>query len=375
MKEIFLSGNRIVIKIGTNLLADRAKGINVDRIDAIGKSVSALQSQGKQVAIVTSGAIGAGMLLLGMKERPRAIPEKQAAAAIGQPILMEAYENAFRKYHSTIAQILLTKDDFASRVRYNNTKNTFSALFDKGVVPIVNENDTVAVEEIKLGDNDNLSSLVANLIGADLLIILSDVDGLYSDDPSKNPNAELIPVVEKFTQQIEKLAKKNRNELSTGGMLTKIRAAKQCVSAGIAVVIANGRKPNVLEEIFSGNSSGTLFLPSQSKINVRKKWIGYVSDSKGIVVIDNGAKIALLTRQTSLLPSGVLEVRGKFNADDTISVLDTDGSEIARGVAGFTSSDLDKIKGKKTSEIQKILNRKSGDEVIHRNNLVLIGAE
>ncbi len=375
MKEIFLSGNRIVIKIGTNLLADRAKGINVDRIDAIGKSVSALQSQGKQVAIVTSGAIGAGMLLLGMKERPRAIPEKQAAAAIGQPILMEAYENAFRKYHSTIAQILLTKDDFASRVRYNNTKNTFSALFDKGVIPIVNENDTVAVEEIKLGDNDNLSSLVANLIGADLLIILSDVDGLYSDDPSKNPNAELIPVVEKFTQQIEKLAKKNRNELSTGGMLTKIRAAKQCVSAGIAVVIANGRKPNVLEEIFSGNSSGTLFLPSQSKINVRKKWIGYVSDSKGIVVIDNGAKIALLTRQTSLLPSGVLEVRGKFNADDTISVLDTDGSEIARGVAGFTSSDLDKIKGKKTSEIQKILNRKSGDEVIHRNNLVLIGAE
>ena len=256
MKEIFLSGNRIVIKIGTNLLADRAKGINVDRIDAIGKSVSALQSQGKQVAIVTSGAIGAGMLLLGMKERPRAIPEKQAAAAIGQPILMEAYENAFRKYHSTIAQILLTKDDFASRVRYNNTKNTFSALFDKGVIPIVNENDTVAVEEIKLGDNDNLSSLVANLIGADLLIILSDVDGLYSDDPSKNPNAELIPVVEKFTQQIEKLAKKNRNELSTGGMLTKIRAAKQCVSAGIAVVIANGRKPNVLEEIFSGNSSG-----------------------------------------------------------------------------------------------------------------------
>jgi len=375
MKEIFLSGNRIVIKIGTNLLADRAKGINVDRIDAIGKSVSALQSQGKQVAIVTSGAIGAGMLLLGMKERPRAIPEKQAAAAIGQPILMEAYENAFRKYHSTIAQILLTKDDFASRVRYNNTKNTFSALFDKGVIPIVNENDTVAVEEIKLGDNDNLSSLVANLIGADLLIILSDVDGLYSDDPSKNPNAELIPVVEKFTQQIEKLAKKNRNELSTGGMLTKIRAAKRCVSAGIAVVIANGRKPNVLEEIFSGNSSGTLFLPSQSKINVRKKWIGYVSDSKGIVVIDNGAKIALLTRQTSLLPSGVLEVRGKFNADDTISVLDTDGSEIARGVAGFTSSDLDKIKGKKTSEIQKILNRKSGDEVIHRNNLVLIGAE
>ncbi len=375
MKEIFLSGNRIVIKIGTNLLADRAKGINSDRIDTIAKNVSSLQSRGKQVAIVTSGAIGAGMLLLGMKERPRAIPEKQAAAAIGQPILMEAYEYAFRKHHCTIAQILLTKDDFVNRARYNNTKNTFAALFEKGVVPIVNENDTVAIEEIKLGDNDNLSALVANLIQADLLINLSDVDGLFSDDPSKNPKAELIPVVDKFTPHIEKLAKKHRSELSTGGMITKIQAAKQCVSAGIAVIIANGTNPNVLDEIFAGNNPGTLFLPTTKRMNVRKKWIGFVSDSKGIIVVDGGAKNALLTKQTSLLPSGVLEVRGEFKTNDTISVLDTEGNEIARGVAGYASSDLIKIKGKKTSEIQKILNRKSGDEVIHRNNLVLIGAE
>jgi glutamate 5-kinase len=375
MKEISLAGNKVVIKIGTNLLADRAKGINRDRIDTIAKSVSSLQSRGKQIAIVTSGAIGAGMLLLGMKERPRAIPEKQAAAAIGQPILMEAYETAFRKHGCTIAQILLTKDDFVNRARYNNTKNTFSALFEKGVVPIVNENDTVAVEEIKLGDNDNLSALVANLIEADLLIILSDVDGLFSDDPSKNPNAELIPVVEKFTPQIERLAKKHGSELSTGGMITKIQAAKQCVSAGIAVMIANGTNPNVLDEIFAGNNSGTLFLPAKNRMNVRKKWIGFVSDSKGIIVVDGGAKNALLTKQKSLLPSGVLEVRGEFKRDDTISVVDTEGKEIARGVAGYTSSDLNKIKGKKTSEIKKILNRKGGDEVIHRNNLVLIGIE
>ena len=375
MKEIFLSGNRIVIKIGTNLLADRAKGINSERIDTIVRSVSSLQSRGKQVAIVTSGAIGAGMLLLGMKDRPRAIPEKQAAAAIGQPILMEAYETAFRKHHRTIAQILLTKDDLVNRARYNNTKNTFSALFERGVVPIVNENDTVAVEEIKLGDNDNLSALVANLIQADLLIILSDVDGLFSEDPSKNPNAELIPLVEKFTPHIEKLAKRHRNELSTGGMITKIQAAKQCVSAGIAVIIANGTRPNVLDEIFTGGIYGTLFLPAKNKLNVRKKWIGFVSDSKGTIVVDDGAKSALLRRQTSLLPSGVIEVRGDFITDDTISVLDTAGVEIARGVAGFTSSDLNKIKGKKTSEIQKILNRKSSGEVIHRNNLVVIGAE
>ncbi len=208
-----------------------------------------------------------------------------------------------------------------------------------------------------------------------MLIILSDIDGLYSDDPSKNPDATLIPLVEKFTPQIEKLAKKNRNELSTGGMVTKIQAAKQCVAAGIAVIIANGRNPNVLDEIFSGSASGTLFLPVKSRMNVRQKWIGYVSDSKGSIVVDNGAKNALLTRQTSLLPSGVVEVLGEFMMDDTISVLDTSGNEIARGVAGFASSDLDKIKGKKTSEIHRILNRKGADEVIHRNNLVLTGAE
>ena len=320
MKEIFLAGNRIVIKIGTNLLADRTKGINSERIDAIAKSVSFLQSRGKQVAIVTSGAIGAGMLLLGMKERPRGIPEKQAAAAIGQPVLMEAYETAFRKHGCAIAQILLTKDDFVNRPRYNNTKNTFSALFEKGVIPIVNENDTVAIEEIKFGDNDNLSALVANLIQADLLIILSDVDGLFSDDPSKNPNAELIPIVDKFTPYIEKLAKKHRSDLSTGGMITKIQAAKQCVSAGIAVIIANGTTPNVLDEVFTRSFSGTLFLPVKNRLNVRKKWIGFVSDSKGMIVVDDGAKSALLKRQTSLLPSGVLEVRGEFKMDDTISV-------------------------------------------------------
>jgi len=375
MKEILLAGNSVVIKIGTNLLADRAKGINRDRIDTIAKSVSSLQSRGKQVAIVTSGAIGAGMLLLGMKERPRAIPEKQAAAAIGQPILMEVYENAFRKYHCTIAQILLTKDDFVNRARYINTKNTFSALFEKGAVPIVNENDTVAVEEIKLGDNDNLSALVANLIEADLLIILSDVDGLFSDNPTRNPKAQLISVVDKVTPNVEKLAKKHGSEMSTGGMFTKVQAAKQCVSAGIPVIIANGTNPGILDEIFAGKNSGTLFLPANNKMNVRKKWIGFVSDSKGVVVVDGGAKNALLIKQKSLLPSGVLEVRGEFETDDTISVVDTEGNEIARGVAGYASSDLNKIKGKKTSEIQKTLNRKGSDEVIHRNNLVLIGTE
>jgi glutamate 5-kinase len=374
-RTILRTGNKIVIKIGTNLLADKEKGINLERIHEIAKNVASLQRRGKQVVLVSSGAIGAGVAALKMKERPKTIPEKQATAAIGQPLLMEAYENAFRKQECTIAQILLTKDDFTNRARYVNAKNTFSVLLEKGVVPVINENDTVAVEEIKLGDNDNLSALVANLIEADLLIVLSDIDGLFSDDPTKNRNAELIPIVEKITPQLEKLAKNSKTELSTGGMITKIQAAKLCVSAGIAMIIASGKNPKALDEIFSGDFRGTLFLPAEKKLNVRKKWIGFVSHANGYIVVDDGAKNALLKKQKSLLPSGVLEVQGEFKAHDTISVRDMEGTEIAKGVTGFSSMDLGKIKGKKTSEIEKILNCKSCDEVIHRDNLVLIGEE
>jgi glutamate 5-kinase len=374
-KTILRTGNKIVIKIGTNLLADKEKGVNLEWIYEIAKNVASLQRLGKHVVLVSSGAIGAGVAALKLRERPKSMPEKQAAAAIGQPLLMEAYENAFRKQECTIAQILLTKDDFTNRSRYLNAKNTFSALLEKGVVPVVNENDTVAVEEIKLGENDNLSALVANLIEADLLIILSDIDGLFSDDPTKNPDAELIPIVEKITPQIEKLAKSSKTELSTGGMITKIMAAKKCVSAGIAMIIANGKIPNILEEIFSGDFRGTLFLPVGKKLNVRKKWIGFVSHANGYIVVDDGAKSALLKKQKSLLPSGVLEVHGEFKAHDTISVRDLEGTEIAKGVTGFSSMDLGKIKGRKTSEIEKILDCKLCDEVIHRDNLVLIGEE
>jgi glutamate 5-kinase len=374
-KAILRAGNKVVIKIGTNLLADKEKGINSERMNEIAKNVASLQRLGKQIVLVSSGAIGAGVAALKMKERPKTIRENQATAAIGQPLLMEAYEHAFRKQECTIAQILLTKDDFTNRARYLNAKNTFSVLLEKNVIPVVNENDTVAVEEIKLGDNDNLSALVANLIEADLLIILSDIDGLFSDDPTKNHNAELIPIVEKMTPQIEKLAKSSKTELSTGGMITKIQAAKRCVSAGIAMIIANGKNPGVLDEIFSGDFRGTLFLPAEKKLNVRKKWIGFVSHANGYIVVDDGAKNALLKKQKSLLPSGILEVHGEFKAHDTISVRDTEGTEIAKGVTGFSSMDLGKIKGKKTSELEKVLNCKPCDEVIHRDNLVLIGEE
>ncbi len=374
-QTILKSGNKIVIKIGTNLLADKEKGINLERIDNFVQSISSLQSLGKQIVLVSSGAIGAGVAALKLKKRPKTIPEKQAAAAIGQPLLMEAYEKSFRKKGCTIAQLLLTKDDFISRARYLNAKNTFAVLLEQGVIPIINENDTVAVEEIKLGDNDNLSAMVANLIEADLLIILSDVNGLYSDDPTKNSKAELISVVEKVNVQIENLAKSSNTELSTGGMITKIQAAKRCVSAGIAMIITNGKNPKALTEIFCGNYKGTLFLPVNKKINVRKKWIGFVSHTKGFLVIDEGAKNALVKKNKSLLPSGIMEVHGKFNVNDTVSVRSENKNEIARGVTRFSSSDLIKIKGRRTDEIEKILGSNLRGEVIHKDNLVLIGEE
>ncbi len=373
LKQIIGTRNRVVIKIGTNLLADKVKGVNPEKIDEIASSVAFLKSLGKEVAIVSSGAIGAGIAALKLQTRPRSIPEKQATAAVGQPLLMEAYETAFRKQGIDIAQILLTKDDFINRGRYVNAKNTFSVIFEKGVVPVINENDSVAVEEIKLGDNDNLSALVANLIEADVLVILTDIDGLFTDDPSRNMKAELIPVVEKITAQVEKLAKKSGSDLSTGGMITKIQAAKRCVSAGIAMIIANGTNPGAIEEIFSGNFRGTLFLPRETNLNVRKKWIGFISHSKGFVIVDDGAKEALLKKYKSLLPSGILEVQGDFSANDTIAVKDVERNEIAKGVSEYSSDDLKKIKGKKTSDIEEILHCKQCDEVIHKDNLVITG--
>ncbi len=373
LKNLIPEKNTVVIKIGTNLLADRTRGIDTGRIEAIARSVSSLRAAGRNIAIVSSGAIGAGVAALGLSERPRTIPEKQATAAIGQPLLMEAYENAFRKQNQPIAQLLLTKDDFALRSRYVNAKNTFAALFERGVVPVVNENDTVAVEEIKLGDNDNLSSMVATLIDAAILIILSDVDGLYTADPSRDPGAELVRVVDKITPQVERYAKKTRGELSTGGMATKIQAARRCVGAGIAVVITNGAKLDAIDNVFSGNISGTVFLPADKTLSMRKQWIGFVSHTKGSIAVDDGAKNALLKKHRSLLPSGITEVHGEFKARDIVSIVDAGGTQIGKGITGYSSADLNKIKGKKSFEIETILHRKAPAEGIHRNNLAPMG--
>jgi glutamate 5-kinase len=371
LKKILQQRNTIVIKIGTALLADKVNGIHTERLAAIAKNVAHMRMLGKNVAIVTSGAIGAGVAALHLNERPKTIPEKQATAAIGQPLLMEAYETAFRTQHQVVAQILLTKDDFTNRGRYVNAKNTFASLFDHGVVPIINENDTVAVEEIKLGDNDNLSAMVATLIEANLLLILSDIDGLYTDDPAYNPDAVLIPVVEKLTPQIERLAKKSKSEMSTGGMVTKIQAAKRCIDAGIVMIIANGKNPETIKTIFDGNFRGTVFLPGSKKISVRKQWIGLFSQPAGAIVIDDGAANALLKQQKSLLASGITAVRGEFKTQEIISVFTMSGKEIGKGISAYSAAEISMIKGKKSSEIEKLLDCKAPAEVIHRNNLVM----
>lgn len=371
LKNILQLRNTIVIKIGTTLLADKVNGIQMERLAAIAKSVAHIRTLGKNVAIVTSGAIGAGVAALQLSERPKTIPEKQATAAIGQPLLMEAYETAFRAQQQVVAQILLTKDDFTNRGRYVNAKNTFAALFEHGVVPIINENDTVAIEEIKLGDNNNLSAMVATLIEADILLILSDIDGLYTDDPVHNPDAAFIHIVEKLTPQIEQLAKKSKSELSTGGMVTKIQAAKRCINAGIVMIIANGKNPETIKTLFEGNFHGTIFLPGAKKISVRKQWIGLFSYPEGSIVIDDGAKNALLKQHKSLLASGITSVRGEFKAREIISVFSLSDKEIGKGISAYSAAELGIIKGKKSSEIEKLLGCKSTVEVIHRDNLVM----
>lgn len=372
LHEIVAKRGAIVIKVGTNLLTDKRTGIRRKRILQLARDVAYLRGLGHDVAIVSSGAIGAGVASLRLGGRPRTIPEKQATAAVGQPVLMESYQAAFRKLGMHVGQILLTGDDFTERRRYTNARNTLRALFAQRVIPIINENDTIAVDEIKLGDNDNLSALVASLLGADLLVILSDVDGLYTDDPSKNPAAVRIPVVAAITPDIEKRARKSGSDLGTGGMVTKLQAARRCAAAGVAMVIAHGEDPSVLKDIVSGALRGTLFLPTGGRLSGRKKWIGYVARPRGTVTVDDGARTALLVRHTSLLPSGIIGIAGEFRARDTVSIVDRGGAEIARGMTNYSSADLQRIRGRKSRELQQILGRPSRDEVIHKDDLVIV---
>jgi glutamate 5-kinase len=362
---------RLVIKIGSNILASADKGLNTKRLHTIAKDVSEIMDKGIEVIIVSSGAIAAGLKKLGLKEIPKDMKRKQAASAIGQSSLMWAYEHSFAKSKKKVAQVLLTRDDVTNRIRYLNAKNSLFALLNYGVIPIVNENDTIAVDEIKFGDNDILAALVASLAEADMLIILSDVEGLYTKEP-KQKAARIIDIVDEITPEIEKLAEGRGSGISTGGMYSKLLAAKQANSNGIPVVILSGKKRGLLPRLINAEKIGTYFKPKKQKLSSKKGWIAYGLKSKGMVFLDDGAVRALTTKGKSLLPSGILKVGGTFNAGDPISCLCSTGNKIAKGLTNYSSKELELIKGKKTSEIENVLGYKFADEVIHRDNLVII---
>jgi glutamate 5-kinase len=363
---------RLVVKIGSNILAGEKEGLDAGRIASIASDIAGLKDMGYEVVVVSSGAVAAGMRKLKLKTKPRDIKLKQAAAAVGQSGLMWAYERSFSEHKVTVAQVLLTRDDFSDRRRYINSKNTLLSLLSFGVVPIVNENDTVSTDEIKFGDNDNLASLVAVLVEAEKLIILSDVEGLFREDPRVNADAELIGCVEEITSATEKLAGGAGSLIGTGGMYSKVLAAKKAVAHGIPVHIINGKRQGLIVSLVKGEKHGTFFKPREGRISHRKCWIAYSCRSKGTVVLDDGAVKAVTGMGRSLLPTGIVSVEGDFEVGDSVYCVDSRGNRIAKGLTNYSSSDLRKIAGRKTSEIENILGYKYSDEAIHRDNLAIL---
>jgi len=372
-KIIFSKSRRIVIKVGSAVLTSSDQGLDQNRIERLASDISTIMGQGREVVLVSSGAIAAGLAKLGLqKTRSMPLSLKQAAAAIGQSGLMWMYEKTFGTHGKKVAQVLLTREDLSNRTRFLNARNTLQTLLDYGVIPVINENDTVSVDEIKFGDNDNLSSMVVHLTDADLLIILSDIDGLYTADPKIDASAELIPVVEKITAEMERSAGDAHTSIGTGGMRSKLMTAKKVGAFGAPMVILNGKKNGVLQALFEGAAVGTLFLPKPEKQDSRKHWIAYTVCSNGRVMVDDGALEALMNKGKSLLPGGIARVEGSFKVGDCVTCVDCSGNAFARGLVKYSSADLDRIKGLKTSQIESVLGHKDYDEVIHRDDLVIL---
>ncbi|MDD8048964.1 MAG: glutamate 5-kinase [Thomasclavelia sp.] len=368
LKEI----KNIVVKIGSTSLCDSKGNLSDERILTFISQIVKIKRKGINVVIVSSGAINAGMLQLSLDSKPTKLSDKQALAAIGQARLMQIYEDLFKLYHINVAQILLTHDDFDNRKRLMNLANSLKSIMDYGVVPIINENDPLAVEEIKVGDNDTLASLIVPIVDADLLILVSDIDGLYDDNPNTNKDAKLISNVKSITSKIRSFAKDSNNNVGTGGMVTKLRAAKIVNDYGCDMAIVNGSYQNILLDLLAGKEVGTYFDgKSGITLSSRDHWIMYRSKPKGKVIIDDGARNALMKKHTSLLPKGIIDVDGKFMAGSIVDIVDKDDNLLARGIVNYSSSEVELIKGLKTSQIEDVLHFKDYDEVIHADNLVL----
>ncbi|MGI5921451.1 MAG: glutamate 5-kinase [Syntrophomonadaceae bacterium] len=360
---------RIVVKVGTSTLTHSNGKLNLQRIERLVRELADLHNRDREVLLVTSGAIGIGASRMGYKKVPRTMPEKQGLAAIGQGTLLHIYEKIFAEYGKTVAQVLLTREDLDERLRYLNATNALQAILNMKVIPIINENDTVAVEEIKFGDNDTLSALVAGLINADFLLILSDVDGLYDCDPRTHKEARLQSEVYEITDVMQENSTHRGSRFSSGGMLTKLHAARICMASGIPMIIANSNQTDVIRRIIDGEQLGTLFVPREEKMHARMKWIAFGTVLQGSIVIDAGARTALVDKGKSLLPSGIIRIEGEFDRGMVVGVVTADGQQVARGMVNYNSQELQLIAGRKSQDIEKILGAKDYDEVIHRNNL------
>lgn len=372
-REALKKAKRIVIKVGTSTITYANGKRNFSQIDRLAREISDLQNQGKEMILVTSGAVAVGVDRMGLPGKPKTIPGKQAAAAVGQGVLMHTYEKFFADYGQIVAQVLITKTEAIDRHRYTNTRNTFMELMRQRVIPIVNENDVVALDELKIGDNDNMSALVAGIVDADLVIILSDVDGLYTANPQTHPDAVIVPEVAEITPEIEASSGGVGSARGTGGMATKIQAAKAATSSGIHLVIASGTEKNAITRVLQGEELGTLFVSRENRLQFRKRWLAFGAKIAGSIVVDDGcAKAIRKAGGCSILPAGVFAVQGDFLPGSTVSVIDKDAHELARGLVHYSSAELEQIKGCNSGEIANILGHKNFDEVIHRDDLVIL---
>jgi len=369
-KSHFTNARRLVVKVGSNVLT-KAQGLNLPVMYALSGQISALMDTGREVILVSSGALASGMNKIGLDRRPDEIPKRQAISAVGQAGLIREYEKAFHVYGRKVAQILLTSEDLDDRQRYLNGRNTLNTLINWRVVPVINENDTVMVEEIKVGDNDNLAAMITLLMDADLLILLTDIDGLFTRDPRVHPDARLLPEITELDNDVEKMASDIPGPLGRGGMSSKIKAARKVTAAGVPMVIADGTKPDILKTLMQGDAGGTFFVPGGERLASRKSWIAYTLKPKGTIQIDAGAAEAIIGKGKSLLPSGIVGVEGDFLKGAPVTLKTPACADIGTGLVNYSAADIQKIKGLQTDAVQQRLGEKPYDEVIHRDNLAL----
>jgi len=369
-RDIFARARRVLVKVGSGVLTGE-NGLDLSVIENMVDDMASISRQGYQFVLVSSGAIASGKHRMGFANTSMTMPQKQAAAAIGQGRLMRIYNNAFGKHGMAVAQMLLTMSDLVDRKRFLNTRNTLSVLLEWGVVPVINENDTVSIEEIKFGDNDNLAAMMANIMAANVVINLTNTDGLYDRNPRETAAARRIPLVKEITEDIETMATSEADPVGMGGMKSKVIAAKKVTAFGIPYVIACGKEQGILTRIFAGDDVGTLFLPVPRHMTSKKHWIAFTLRSRGKIIVDDGASEAIVGQGKSLLPSGILRVEGDFAVGDPVTCFNEEGMAIAKGLVNYSAGDIERIKGLRTTRIEQVLGEKPYDEVIHRDNMAV----